>query len=317
MSKKRIYKEAEKSNAVTTTKRFGQRRWLQAAVVAVLALLAVVAFSKPGRITLSQAYNKLLGQGQRNTATPTPLDLEQQARGRHGWNAGLTNSVVTGTVTFYNRNGQSAGQAVAVIYRLYPDRLRVEMTRGVSTEIFGFTGENAWRTGTSNLSAKAARDIRAWLRLCPERLFTSRATTNYRESGRRVERFRAARPWQGQQQLSQPLALEQVEILDDLGLPPDGSRVGDRRRITYYLNRSNYTIESARWLEPDEPTRRVDDNDVALSDVRLDFNDWRTVGGVLLPYEVVKWSGGRVEFRLQITQLLVNQSLPISLFQQS
>jgi hypothetical protein len=39
------------------------------------------------------------------------------------------------------------------------------------------------------------------------------------------------------------------------------------------------------------------------------------VSGVLWPFEIIKWTGGRVEFRLQVTQLQVNQSLPATLFQ--
>jgi hypothetical protein len=242
-------------------------------------------------------------------------DLEQRARARHGWHAGLVNSVIRGRVTYYERDGSVVRQANLTIYRKFPDRLRIESEWNGATAIVGFDRVAAWRAGASTVSEREARDIRSWFRLWPERLFMTRGVgLRYREAGGRVERFRAASPWGGASRIEPPLALEQVEMEDVVGPPPASGRPGDRRRVTYYVNRASWTVESMRWLEPDDPTRSVTDPGAAKNDVRVDFGDWRAVSGVLLPFEVTRWFGGRVEFRLQIQSAEFNQGLPDTIF---
>jgi hypothetical protein len=159
-------------------------------------------------------------------------DLESRARARHGWNAGVLNSVMRGIVVFYQSDGTNTGQATMTVYRAYPSRLRAELTRGGNTEIWGFDSLSAWRSGDSNLGEGRARDIRQWLRICPERLFTTRdGGAAYREAGSRIEDLKPARPWQSQTRINPPLELVQVEMEDTLGLPPIAGRPGDRRRI--------------------------------------------------------------------------------------
>src|SRR6185295_11281776 len=99
---------------------------------------------------------------------------------------------------------------------------------------------------------------------------------------------------------------EQVEMEDTIGLPPIAGRPGDRRRITYYVNRQDFTVEAARWLEPDDPRRDMDDDQATLTDVRVDFGEWRIVDGVLWPTEIVHWQGGRVDYRITISQVETN-----------
>jgi hypothetical protein len=297
----------------------------QVAAVIVIYLLAAAALSSPGRATIRRAFSTITGSQPEasvsNGAEPAAMaqvgeDLESRARARHGWNVGVINSVMSGTITFYDRDGTTTGQANLTVYRKYPDRLRVELNRGGSVEVWGFDQTDAWRTSNRSLGEREARDVRSWLRLCPERLFTTRGGgASYREAGQRREDFQAGRPWQGQVRSNPPLQLQQVEMEDTIGLPPSPTRTGDRRLVTYYINRQEFTIESARWLEPDDPNRRTEDISAAKTDVRVDFSDWRRVGGVLWPFDIVHWQGGKVDFRISITQMQINQSLVDTIFQ--
>ncbi|MCI0487551.1 MAG: hypothetical protein L0229_13240, partial [Blastocatellia bacterium] len=92
-------------------------------------------------------------------------------------------------------------------------------------------------------------------------------------------------------------------------------RVGDRRRVIYYVEKTTHTIQSVRWLEPDDPRREVSGGRGPMTDVRVEFSDWRTVEGVLWPFEVVRWSGGRVEYRIVLNEVKMNQTLGDSIFQ--
>jgi hypothetical protein len=296
-----------------------RKKNVQVAAIVSVFLLAAAALSTPGRTTITRLLSSLSSR----TPRPEPIasaasdgpDLEARARLRHGWSAAVDNSVVQGAVTFYNRDGSTTGRTEAAIYRRYPDRLRVVLTRGASAEVLGFDQTNAWSSsGAPN--ERQSRDIRQWLRICPERLFTTRSGgANYREAGGRREDFRPGRPWQGPGRINPPLELEQVQMEDILGPPPDSTRPGDRRFVIYYINRQNYTIESARWLEPDDPRRRAEDRQAATMDVRVDFGDWRTVGGVLWPFDIVHWQGGRVDYRVVVNQVLMNQPLDDTIFQ--
>ena len=116
-------------------------------------------------------------------------------------------------------------------------------------------------------------------------------------------------------QVNPPLELEQVEMEDVIGLPPALGRAGDRRLVTYYINSQDFTIESARWLEPDDPQRNIDDPQSATMDVRIDFDDWQRMGGVLWPFDIVHWMGGKVDYRIVVTQVQVNQPLADTIFQ--
>ena len=298
-----------------------RKKSVYATVIVLSFLLGAVAVSHPGRSTIKRVFSRGAEEELRTNAgvSGEPVqaeDLESRARARHGWSAGVLNSVMRGTVTFYESDGTNTGQATMVVSRAYPSLLRLELTRGGNTEVWGFDGLNAWRSGDSNLGEGRARDIRQWLRICPERLFTTRSTgAAYREVGSRMEDLKPGRPWQGQSRINPPTVFEQVEMEDTLGLPPITGRPGDRRRITYYINQQDFTIETARWLEPDNPRRGMDENKAALIDVRVDFGGWRRVDGVLWPTDIVHWQGGRVDYRITVNQVQTNQPLADAIFQ--
>jgi len=301
-----------------------KRQPIQIAVVVTVCLLAAVALSNRGRTTIRRLAAKLTGSPTATLATgpgePTAVaqagpDVEQRARIRHGWTSSITNSVVQGTIITYNRNGGVIDQANLTVYRAYPNRVRVELSRGGVVETMGFDGISAWRAGTANLPAARAREIRAFLRAWPDRLFSSRdGGAVYREAGPRLESSKPARPWQGATHLARPVAYEQVEMQDVL-VPAAAGLPGDRRSVTYYVNRETATIEASRWLEPDNPLRAITDPDAPKLDVRVDFGDWRRVGPVLWPYDIVHWLGGRVDFRITVSQVQINQPLADVIFQ--
>jgi len=299
-----------------------KRRRLQMAAAGLVCLLAVVALSNPGRVALRRLAAKVTGSPASKTAVEASEataddgpDVEQRARARHGWGTPIINSVVQGTITYYDRNGGVSDQAGLTVYRALPNSLRVELNRNGTVETVGFNGISAWQAGTTTLSAPRARDIRAWLRAWPDRLFTSRGGgAPYREPGTRLESSRPARPWQGATHLRQPIAYDQVEMQDVL-VPPVGGGAGDQRTVLYYVNQQTATVEAARWLEPDDPTRAVNDATAPKQDVRVDFGDFRQVGAVLWPYEIVHWQGGKVDYRITVTQVQLNQSLVGTIFQ--
>jgi hypothetical protein len=297
-----------------------RKKSFQIAAIALIALLLGAGLTKAGRSTFSRALSLVTSKTQPGETSPEPAvqggqDIEQRARARHGWTPAIVNSVIRGAITFYNRDGATRDQANIAISRAYPDRLRIELNRNGVVETAGFDGANAWQAGTANLPEARARDIRSWLRAWPERLFTTRgAGGGYREAGSRMETSRPGRPWAPGSNVNPPLKLEQVEMEDVLGLPPTPNRVGDRRLVVFYVNRESLTVESARWLEPDNPGQRIEDGRGPLTDVRVDFGDWQAVSGTLWPFEIVHWSGGRVDYRISVTQVQTNQVLAGSIF---
>jgi hypothetical protein len=289
-----------------------KRFWITGVVV--ICLLVVAALSRPGRAALTRIFST-----EKNEATaesPTAQgeqDIEQRVRVRHGWDASLTNSVVTGEITYYDREGEVRGQASFTLHRKYPNKMRVVIERGGSSETMGFDENQTWRRGSRSLSETEARDIRAWLRLWPERLFSSRDRgASYKEAGQRVEEMRPASPWQGSARLDRAATMEQVEIADTIS-EASGERAADERSVYYYIDSESLLIKSARWMEPDDP-RRGDDPTAARMDSRVDFGNWLQMGGVMWPMEIVRWLGGRVEFRIEVKEVKVNQPMADSLF---
>jgi len=292
-----------------------RRKKLIATAIAVMCL-AVVALSGPGRAALSKVWSSLTSGDPVATTVQAGGDIEQRARLRHGWNAGVVNSVVRGTMTRYDREGNKTSEAGITLYRRYPDRVRIELEQGGQTIVMGFDDTQAWRSGRASLSEEEARDIRAFLRVWPERLFVGRARgASYREVGRRFEQFKPESPWQDAVKLSPPVEMEQAEMEDRIGAVPAPGQVGDRRRVMYYVEKTNHTIQSVRWLEPDDPRREVSGGRGPMTDVRIEFGDWRMVEGVLWPFEVVRWSGGRVEYRIVLSEVKMNQTLGDTIFQ--
>jgi hypothetical protein len=276
-------------------------------------LLAAAGLSQPGQ----QSARRLLAAlgGTPNTAAPsapaapaTTPDVEQRARAHHGWGPTILDSAAKGSITWYDRSGATTRQGTLVIYRKFPAQLRVEVTSNQSTDVTGFDGTGPWRAGQASLTAAAARDIRQWLRSSPERLFIARsAGAPYREPGRRVEDHSAPTPWQGPVDLSQAREYDQAELMDLIGPDPPMSGPADRRRVTYLIDRQTSLIAAARWLEPADATENAQNPNARLLETRVEFSLWRDVAGVQWPYQITHWSGGRVDFQVNLTQVLLNQ----------
>ena len=291
-----------------------------AAMACVIALLAAaLTISASGRnamaglLSFVKAGPRWLAGESAMVAVPTQ-DVEARARAKHGW-ANVNSSLVRGAITYFE-DGLVSRQARITIYRKYPDRVRVEIEQGGLLEAFGFDHNSAWRLRSATLSEDDARDVRAWLRLSPERLFVTRgANARYRETGDRIEDSRPFVPGQGARNLRPAKQFDVVELEDTVGLPPTPSRVGDLRLISYFVNKDDSTIDSARWLEPDDASRRIEDPDTPMAEVRVDFAGWRRVNGVLWPMEMVVWRGGKADFRIDLSEVLPNHQMPDTLFQ--
>ena len=287
----------------------------------VICLLAVVSLSKPGRIALgefltlirSKASTVFTGAGMQ-TGNP---DKEQRARGQHGWGPNVNNSIVRGTIAFFD-DGVLTHQARVTIYRKYPNRVRVEVEEDGIVDAWGFDHNEAWKLRSANLTEEKARDIRAWVRLSPERLFLMRGANNrYREAGRHLEDARPTVSGSGPLDMTGTGDVEEIEM-EDIILPPatrNPHRAGDRRLVYYQVDKDNNVIHSARWLEPDDPQADIDDPATPKMDVRVDFGNWRRVEGILWPMEITHRLGGKVDFRIFVSDVLVNQQMPDTVFQ--
>lgn len=282
--------------------------------VGILLLLTIAAASEPVRTALGVMFQGA-GRGPKAVSNEqTAPDLEQRVRARHGWNTNVQNTVITGQITFYDREGKERGDAKLTLSRAYPDRLRVVIQRGALQETVGFDREQAWKSGAKSLSEVEARNIRGWLRVWPERLFTLRGGgAQYREAGKTLQDFRPSTPWRAAVQMEQPEELDQIVIQDTIGLAPDDKRAGDRMSIYYSIDQGNL-IRSVRWLEPDDPRARAEDQRAAKIERRIDFGNWLQMGGVMWPMEITQWSGGRVEFRIEVDEVKVNQPLADSIY---
>jgi len=293
------------------------KRSLAIAVGAML-LLCVVAVSNPGRRALARMASVMAPA----PVTQTNQDVEQRAKARHGWGPGITSSVVRGSIIYYDPNGMPVRVAGVTIYRKHPDRLRVELDRAGEVETRGFDGAGAWKAGAETISEEEARDIRALLRVFPERLFVTRgAGARYREAGQRVdedvveETVPIAASPNGEQGRRRVKVTHQVEMEDELGPRGEQGRAGDRRLVYYSINPEDATVEAAQWLEPLDPRREVEDRSAVLIDSRVEFGDWRRVEGALLPFRIMHQWGGRVDYEIRVSEVLVNQEMPDTIFQ--
>jgi hypothetical protein len=289
----------------------------------LVSLTGVSALSQTGRATFSKVIAFISAPKPTAPAVVASTgDVEQRARGKHGWGRQvIVNSVAQGTLTYLDDNGVAISQANLKLYRKYPDRLRIELERNGATDVSGFDQVQAWRSGRSTLSEEEARDIRAFLRMWPERLFTTRGGgARYREAGRRIEDYDPAKnpaipPPQGTK-AGLSVVFDQVEMEDTLGLPPTSARAGDRRLVYYYVNRDNSVVTMAQWLEPDDPRQRLEDPDFAATDMRIDFAGWQEIDGVLWPTEIICKKGGKKFLRIQLSDVKINQSINDTIFQQ-
>jgi hypothetical protein len=208
-----------------------------------------------------------------------------------------------GAIAYFD-GGVLTRQARVTIYRRFPSRIRVEVEEDGAVEAWGMNPAQVWKLGQPMMSEEEQREVRNWLRFWPEWLFLARAAeARYREVGRVIEEPRPQRAAR---------FLDQVEIQDRIEKPGGGF---DRRLVYYQVASEGGTIDSVRWLEPDDPRREADDPGAAKMEVRVDFGRWRRVEGVLWPTEITHWLGGRIDFRIQLEEVLVNEQLAESIFQ--
>jgi outer membrane lipoprotein-sorting protein len=280
----------------------------------VLCLMAVaVALSKPVRTTFKTVLASVV------SPAAASADVEQRARARHGWDRQpILNSVTHGTITYYDRSGIAVQRVGLTIYRKFPDRVRLEINRPGGQEVSGFDGQTAWRAGVAQLRDADARDIRGWARMWPERLFIGRGNGEpYREVGRfQDERAKASVTGEVAESDAEVVA-DQVEVEDNVGPAPANPRNGaDWRRVSFYVDSETSLVYTARWMEPNDPSRQVDDLGAALMDLRVDFRRWTQVEGMIWPFEIIHRRGGKTDFRVEVADVQFNQQMPDTIFQQ-
>src|SRR5947207_15318714 len=88
----------------------------QVATIALIVLLWGAGLTKAGRSSFTRAFSFVRGKSRPVELSPEPAvqsgqDVEQRARARHGWTPGIVNSVIRGSITFYNRDGGTRDQA--------------------------------------------------------------------------------------------------------------------------------------------------------------------------------------------------------------
>ena len=290
--------------------------------VVVLFALAAVGLSQPGRQSVSRLLSVLTGAKtdyvtQSSTgAYPIPANsVAQRAYTHHGWSPAVLDCIEKGSVTWYDQTGAVTRQGTLAVYRKFPNLLRVEIT-GSTPSVIGFDGNNPWQAGQSSLNATAVRDVEQWIRYSPERLFTAFGLgAAYRESGRYVEDHIPPTPWQGAVDLDQPREYDQAEMIDLIGPSTQVKGAPNQRRVTYLVDRQTSLIYSARWLEPADPSQSAMTRSTSLIATRVDFGLWRNVSGVQWPYQITHWSGGKVDFQVNLTSVQLNQNPAATLFQ--
>lgn len=224
-----------------------------------------------------------------------------------------------GTITYFDPTGAVARRGALTVYRRYPDQIRVEIEHQGIIQVQGFDSVEFWRARADRLTAEQEREIRAWLRVWPERLFVSRARGNeYREAGRQIEDSGPERPGRVRKDLGRVRELEQVEVedvIEDGRGSGNSPRRSDRRSITYLLDRDGPVIYSARWLEPDDPSPRSAARQGESSRaVRIDFGEWRRLEAVLWPMEITRWLGGQLDWQILMDEVQVNRGVADSVF---
>jgi len=302
--------------------------WIASALT--VCAMAAAVISNPGRAGLGRVIAVIGGGGAgphrtgvgSKQATTAGVDAGQQAAAAAGWTANIHNSVTAGSITRYDRTGAATSQAGIILYMKYPESLRVDIDHGGgSHDIIGFDQGSVWSSSKSGLTATDSRDIRAWLRTRPERLFAKRGGgAAYREAGVVTVDHIPGMPWQPAKDLDASIALQlaQIEIIDDMNPRPvagTGTPWSDRRRNYYYVNTNGWLIASERWMEPDDPTQDPDSLKVSKTAVEIDYGNYQQSGGVQWPFDIVHWYGGKVDYRITVASVKVNQPLQDTLFQ--
>lgn len=280
-----------------------------AVVSAVVAfILAAAGMTNPGQSAIKVIFNKL------TSSTSVLPEVEQRAQAKHGWdNKAIKNSVVQGTLIKYSIDGLDTQQVGITLYRSYPNRLRLEISEGDQKWIAGFDGKEAWREGIDKLQEADARDIRSWMRMWPERLFMERGKeAKHREVGQFIDERAGRRPGNEPTNQEQEIVADRLEVEDTI---EHSHEADDRRQITYYLDSEKSLVYAARWLEPIDPSQSIEDMNATLIDMRVDFALWTQVGNaVIWPFEVTCWRGGKIDFRVEVSEVKFNEPIANTMF---
>lgn len=289
------------------------RRQISIGAGVLVVLLASVGFSRPGRAAFGKLY-AVLGGSTIGRPTPPADDAEKRAKNKQGWNKPPQSAVMLGTITYFDPTGAVARQGKVSLYRQYPEKFRIDIEHQGVIIARGFDGDTTWQALAQGLSERQQRDIRAWLRVFPERLFLTRGRGNaYREVGTIVEDSTPEQP--GKMPTDFRKSLQEVEVEDEIG--ESGHQQRDTQPITYLIDRETSLIYSARWLEPDEVTPgKAAKVAVSSQEVRVDFGNWRQVENILWPLKLTRWQGGRLDWQIELDDVQVNRPLINSLFQQ-
>ena len=294
--------------------KLNRNRVLTGAAIAV-CLIAAAAISQPGRAALGGLYAKLRATSITAAPAPPPLDLEGRAREKHGWDRTPESWVMRGTIAYFDPSSAMTRRNALTIYRKDKEQIRVDVEHQGVIQAQGLYNGEEWQARAGNLSESQERDIRAWLRIFPDRLFVERAKGKaYRELGRLID-SRPDFPGRGPKDPRAIKQVEQVEVEDVIDRRRgDEVRKSDKRLITYLIARDDSLVISASWHEPDDPTQS--EGEVTASrEVRVDFGGWRRVGGVLWPLEITRWQGGKLDFHIELQEVQVNRGLPDTVFQ--
>lgn len=290
------------------------------AIVLVIVCCAITAFSisSAGRRWMNGVAG-IIKSGQPEHAPSVlaaPLqptgDVESNAREQHGWSDHIQDSVVHGKIAYYDDRGNQTSSAALTLYRIYPDLLRVELAwdTGTGTDLFGVDENDAWVHGVSTSSADDMRDIRAFLRIWPERLFVLRNNgAGYRELGSHTEDVKLAGPGEPPVDIDPAITFDQVQVEDLIKISST-----DKRILFFYVDRSNSRVSALRYMEPEDPNADPSEPGTDKIDNRVDFDNWHTVDSVLWPFLITHRLGGKVDFRIWVSDVSMNQSLDSSLF---
>jgi hypothetical protein len=287
--------------------------------IAVLAMLSVVGLSWAGRLNLMRIFSPGTSA---TTAAVVPQggdssDPEEKAKGKHGWGSPPQSSIQRGIITYFDPSGAVARRGNLTVYRKYPNQIRVDVEQDGLIQTQGIDTGSPWQArSAASLTDAQNRDIRGWLRIWPDHLFIARSSGGaYRELGQTIEQARPGPPGHRILYPRPDRVLDLVEVDDDISPPGSSSnRGGEKRTVSYLVDRERSVVYAARWLEPDDPTQSADST-APSTEIRIDFGDWKRVGGVLWPMRITRYLGGRLDWNVELREVLVNQQLPAAIFQ--
>jgi hypothetical protein len=295
-----------------------KRKALPLTFIVIICLIVAGSISVYGRrwfATISTSMKA--GKPQpASTSAPAaaqgPANIAQAASAAHNWNKYILDSIVSGTITYYDITGNQTVTGSITIYRRYPDLLKVVIDWDGSTEVYGVDDRDSWVQGATTISNEDARDVRAFLRIWPERLFVAYDLgAPYSEMGQHVQDYKPIAPKQDRVDLETLLTFHELEVEDTIGREKP-----ETRKVYYSVNTTNSRVNALHYLEPDNPEEDMTDPETERTEIRVEFDNWQTINNVLWPFDIFHWYGGKVDYQIKITQVLTNQNLSNEVFQQ-